>query len=155
MENLTSDIDSAAVAVENALPGLGQDGISAQRRSDSLAHADAKNRNLAAEVFDSSITDTRVSFWVSRPWADHQLGRILSDQLLERNLVIAVHGDGCAFKDQVLVDIPGERVIVIDQNDVRSGWNGQRWIGMARRVVCKLESGHVENVPITQAEYAA
>lgn len=51
---------------------------------------------------------------------DDQLRRILSSELLHSYLVIPVNRNCCALEHKVLVNVPGERVIVIDHNKVGS-----------------------------------
>lgn len=49
---------------------------------------------------------------------DNQLCWLLRYELLQSDLVVTVDCDCCAFKDEVLVDIPGERVIIVNHDKV-------------------------------------
>lgn len=51
-------------------------------------------------------------------WADNQLRWLLQNELLQSYLVIAVHSDCGAFEDEVLVDVPGEGVIIVNHDKV-------------------------------------
>lgn len=114
VQDFPSHVDPAAKAGNDAL----------------LAHANPKHGNFTAKILDGRLADTRVSVWMARPGADNQLSRLLCDQFLQGDFVIAVDGDGRTLQDEVLVDIPGERVIVIDQNDIGGSLNPLRLGGM-------------------------
>lgn len=53
-------------------------------------------------------------------WArtDNQLRWLFRNKLLECYLVVAIDGDCGAFKDEILVDIPGEGVIIVNHDKV-------------------------------------
>ena len=101
----------------------------------SLAHAHAENRDLAAVVLDGRIANARILLRVSWTWADYQLCRVFRDEIFEGNFVISVHGHFGAFEDEVLVDIPSERVVIVNEYDIGSGGYRRRWCGVAGRVV--------------------
>jgi len=101
----------------------------------SLAHAHAEDRDLAAIVLDGRIANACILLGVSWAWADYQLCRVFSDEIFEGNLVISVYGHFRAFEDEVLVDIPSERVVVVNEYYVGSGGDGRRGCGVAGRVV--------------------
>lgn len=86
----------------------------------SLSHTDSENRNLAGEMLDSISAYSGVGAWVTRARADDQLCWILSNEFLHSDLVIAVNCNCCALKHKVLVNVPGEGVVVIDHNKVGS-----------------------------------
>lgn len=100
-----------------------------------LSHANAKNRNFAAEVLDCLIANAGIFFRMAWPGADDQLSRLLGDQLFECDFIIAVDGHGGAFKDEVLVHIPSERVIVVDQDNIGGSVDRWRGVRMARGMV--------------------
>lgn len=52
--------------------------------------------------------------------ADDQLRWLLSSEFLHSYLVIAVNCNCCALEHQVLVNVPGERIVVINHNKVGS-----------------------------------
>ncbi len=74
---------------------------------------------------DGGSADSRISSdcWMARAGTDYKLRRLLCYQLVKRDLVVAENVNSCAFEDQVLVDIPGERVIVVDENEIGTGCN--------------------------------
>jgi len=84
----------------------------------SLSHAYAEYGYLSAKVLDGVIADTRIFFGVSWTWADYELGRVLGNQLIQGNLVVAVYRHHGALEDEILVHIPGERIVVINENDI-------------------------------------
>lgn len=86
------------------------------------AHANAQDRDLASKVPDDIPTDARVRGGVAGAGTDDDLGWVLFDQLFQGNLVIAEDMDRGALQNQVLVDIPGEGIIVVDQDEI-----GRRW----------------------------
>lgn len=61
------------------------------------AHADSQDGNLACKVANRISTDTRVCLRVARARADNELGGILLDQLLNRDLVISEDMDRGSF----------------------------------------------------------
>lgn len=68
-----------------------------KREEDLQAHADSQDRNLACKVANRISTDTRVRLRVARPRADNELGGILLDQLLYRDLVVSEDMDRGTF----------------------------------------------------------
>lgn len=102
---------------------------------DSLAHAHAEDGDLAAVVLDGGIADAGVARGVSRARAHDQLGGILSYELFEGDLIVSEDSDGGALEDEVLVDIPGEGVVVVDEDDVGGGRKGSGGDGVVGRVV--------------------
>lgn len=52
---------------------------------------------------------------------DDDLCRVEVDNLLQSDLVIPVDGATSAFEDEELVDVPGERVVIVDQDDIGAG----------------------------------
>lgn len=89
-------------------------------------------KHFAGKVLNGISTNARVGLGMSRSRADDQLGWLLVNQLRERNLVISEDGDVCAFENQVLVDVPGERVVIVDENQVgcrRNRWRRVRVVG--------------------------
>lgn len=62
--------------------------------------------------------------------ANDQLGRFLRNELVERDLVVSEDGHLGALEHQVLVDVPGKRVIVVNEDKVGGGRNQGRRIRM-------------------------
>lgn len=58
---------------------------------------------------------------MTRTGADDELGGFLGYQLVESDLVVPVYGNFGALKDEVLVHIPGEGVVVVYEDKVRGG----------------------------------
>lgn len=54
-----------------------------------------------------------VGLGVARPGTDDELGGILRDKLVEGDLVVAEDCHIGALEDKVLVDVPGEGIIVV------------------------------------------
>lgn len=56
---------------------------------------------------------------MARTRADNKLCRVLLYQLFDADLIIPKDMNRSSFKDKVLIDIPSERVVVVDQNEIR------------------------------------
>ena len=69
-----------------------------------------------------------------RARTDDQLCRLLVYELLERHLIIAVYCDGRPLEQEVLVDIPCERVVIVDEYEVV----GSRQTGSSNRLVGRV-----------------
>ena len=69
-------------------------------------------------MFDGISTNAGVGGGVARTGADDQLGRVLRNELVEGDLVIPEDMDGGPLKHQILVDVPGEGVIIVDEDQV-------------------------------------
>ena len=119
VQDLAGGGDLAAVDVEDAL----------------LAHADAEHGDPAGEVPDCVPADAGVRDGVARPGTHDQLRRSQRDQLLQRDLVVAVDRHLGPLEHEVLVDVPGEGVIVVDEHQVRSRGDRGRRIGVVGGVV--------------------
>lgn len=109
---------------------------------DSLSHTHSKHGNLASKVADGILADSRVCLGMSGARADDELCRFLRNQFLESNFIISIDGDSGAFKDEVLVYVPGERVVVVDQDKVGSCGDGCGRRRMAGRVVYQFQTRH-------------
>ena len=95
----------------SGLAGAGGDNVQ--------AHTDAKDGNFACEVTDGITADARVGRRVARSGTDNELGRLLLYQLLYGNFIVSEDVNGGALQDKILVDVPGERVIIINQDEIR------------------------------------
>lgn len=89
------------------------------------SHANSQDGDLASKVSDSIPADTAVSRGVTGTGADDELRWLLGNELVESNLVISENVHGGTLENQILIDVPGERVIVINHNQVRRRRN--RW----------------------------
>lgn len=138
-----------AVDVQYALPkeSLDERRKACQAAGNSLSHADAEDGNLSSKVPDSITTKARICLWVARARADHQLGRLLGDELVKSDLVIPVYRDGGTFQHEVLVDIVREGVVVVDEDEVGGGGEGRRWFRVVGRVINDLQRSHLEADP--------
>lgn len=114
----------------------------ASNQGDSLSHAHAEDRDLAAIVLDGGIANACIALWVSWARADHQLCRVLRDQVFEGNLIVSVYSHGRAFEDKVLIHIPGEGIVVVNEYNVGSARYRRRWRRIAGRMVNQREGGH-------------
>ena len=108
-------------------------------QDDSLSHAHAEDWNLAAIVLDSRIANACIALWMSRSGTDYQLGRILCDQLFDSDLIVSVYSHGRAFEDEVLIHVPGEGVVVVNEYNVGSGRYWWRGGGVVGRMVNQCE----------------
>lgn len=94
-------------------------------------------------MLDGVSTYTGIGGWMTGPWAYDELGRVLCNELRQRDLVIPEDGDCCPLKDEILIDIPGEGIIVVNQHEVRSRGNRRRWLRVLWRVVDNVQGGHL------------
>lgn len=84
----------------------------------SLSHTDTEDRNLACKMANSISTNTGIRLWMARTRAHNKLRRLFGDEFIQRNLIIAVDLDVGTLENEVLVDIVGKRVIVVDEDEV-------------------------------------
>ena len=68
---------------------------------------------------------------MTRSGTDDDLSRILLDQFLNSNLVVSDDLHGGAFKHKILINVPGEGIIVVDHDQSGRRWN---WRGRVRLV---------------------
>lgn len=81
-----------------------------------LAKTDSEDWNFAGEVEDRFAADSSISIWMSRAGTYNQLCRIFFDQFVQTDFVVSKDGDCSTFQHQVLVDIPGEGIVVVNEN---------------------------------------
>lgn len=81
------------------------------------------------------LADARIRVWVAGAGADDKLSWVFADQVFEGDFVVADDGDGGAFEDEVLVDVPCEGVIVVDEDEVGGGGERCSGGGLVRRMV--------------------
>jgi len=84
----------------------------------SLSHADTEDGNLPREMTDSILTDARVGERMARARTDDQLRWILRNEFVQGYLVIPIDRNSRAFEHEILIDVPGERVIIIDHDKI-------------------------------------
>lgn len=85
----------------------------------SQPHTDTKNWNLAGKVSNRVSADTRVGGGMARTRADNELSWVLFYQLFNGDLVISKNMNYGTLKNQVLINIPGKGVVVINENKIR------------------------------------
>lgn len=85
-----------------------------------LSHTDSEDWYLATEIPDGVDTYPYISVncWMAGAGTDYELCWPHCNQLIKLNLIVAENTDSRALKYKVLVDIPGEGVIVIDENEI-------------------------------------
>lgn len=138
MQDFSCEFDVTAIDVEHALSDYRIRQLAWQKwddESDSLAHADTKDRDLSCKMSNDIAADTRIGLRVARSRADDNLGWLFGDELLDGDLVVPDHITLGTRKAQVLVDVPGERVIVVNENQIRSRWNRVSRLGLMGGVV--------------------
>jgi hypothetical protein len=116
--------DRAAIVLDRArfpvhqLPGPYH--FSAERFAQGLmSEADSKHRNLAGEVTKQFDADPRFmrSAW---PWGDHDAVGVESLDLVNAQLVVAANVDFGAQFAEILHQVVGERVVVVENEDHRN-----------------------------------
>lgn len=60
---------------------------------------------------------------------DDQLGWVELNQFLQSDLIISENLNICSFEYEVLIDVPGEGVVVVDHDNILSGGD---WWGRGR-----------------------
>ena len=71
------------------------------------------------------------------------MGWVFGDQLVDCDFIIAVDGNGCALKAQVLVDVPGKGIVVVNENEIGGGGNWSGGLGIEGRMIDQTQVGHV------------
>jgi len=118
VQDLAGLLDCASEDREDALPDLGQLFTTLPQMGDSLSHTDPKHGYLAAEMTDRVFAEARIGFGVARPRTYNKLRWFLLDKLMKRDLIIAVDRNIGAFENEILVHIPRERIVIVDQDEV-------------------------------------
>ena len=81
-------------------------------------HADTKDGNLASEVLDCLLGDTRIGLGVAGTGGDEQKVDLQQGEVLFDDGIVSDHGHPRAEQAQLLVQVPGERVEIIDHEDI-------------------------------------
>lgn len=81
---------------------------------------------------DDIAAHSRVGLGMPRSRADDDLCRLLGNQFLYRNLVISIDSNSGAGENEVLVNVPGERIVVVNEDEVGSCWDGRRRVRLVR-----------------------
>lgn len=84
-------------------------------------------------------------------WTNHQLSRFQFCQLFHGNSIIAVDSDSGTFEDQILVDVPRERIEVVNEDDIGRIRKGRGCFWLLRRVVNQVESCHFDRAERMEA----
>ncbi len=79
---------------------------------------------------DGISADTGVGSGVPRARAYNELCGILLDEFLDADLVISEDMNGGALEHEILVNVPGERIVVVNQNKIRSRRDRRRRFGL-------------------------
>ena len=95
-------------------------------------HANAQNGDFSHEVCDGSLRDTRVRLWVSRSRGDHQRLDLQIGEILWGDGVVSDNDDISTEEAQRLVEVPGERVEVVNHQHFdrasEMGWKRHRFV---------------------------
>ena len=85
---------------------------------DLQAHANSEDGYLAGEILDGVPGDARVGLRV--PWArrDDEMVQLEERETGGADGVVAGDRDLCAAEEKLLVEIPGERVEIVDHEDI-------------------------------------
>jgi hypothetical protein len=79
-----------------------------------MPETDSEHGDFSREVLDGFGRDSPILDRFARTWRDDKVVRLESDQIIERDLVIAKDTDIRSEFSKVLHEVIGERVIVID-----------------------------------------
>jgi hypothetical protein len=83
------------------------------------AHTNAQHRNAACEVADRIARDTGVGDRVTRAWGDNEGTDLEEREAVCFDGVISDNGHVCTDECEVLIEVPSERVKVIDHKHVQ------------------------------------
>ena len=81
-----------------------------------VSEADAEERRRIGQTTQELGTDARVAR-TARPGAQHDRARLQREHAVDRERVVALHEDLDAETGERLVHVPGERVVVVEQED--------------------------------------
>src|ERR1700761_643548 len=81
-------------------------------------HTDAKNRDATSEMTDGIARYARVCDGVTWARGDDKRANLEQRDAFRWNSVVTNDGDICAKEGEMLVEIPSERVKIIDHEDV-------------------------------------
>lgn len=118
----------------------------------SQAHTNSQDRDLSRKVPDGIAADTGVSLGVSWARTDDKLSGIDLDQFLDGDLVVPEDVHGCPLEHQILVDVPGERVIVVNEHQIGRCGNRCSRLRLVRRVVNDFVRGHFSEILLPQSD---
>jgi hypothetical protein len=94
------------------------DGTTIHINDNLQAHTHTEDRDLPCKVLDGIGRDTRVGLRVTRAWRNNKM---LDLELREKGGVDSVVADDCDLgtrKTELLIEIPGERVKVVDHENI-------------------------------------
>lgn len=80
-----------------------------------LSHANAKYWDFASEMTYNFATYTCIGLGMARSWTEYKLRWFQCYQFLKSDLVVTKDCDRCSLKNKILVDIPGEGVIIVNE----------------------------------------
>ena len=79
-----------------------------------MTETNTEHRDFAIEVFDGIRRDTTIFDGFAWTWRDDEMVRLECDQLVQGNLVIAKDANIRAEFAEVLDEVVGEGVVIID-----------------------------------------
>lgn len=79
--------------------------------------------------------NTRIMLGMTGSRTDDNMGGLLGNQFIYSNLIVAEDDRRTSRKVQVLVDVPGEGVVVIDEDDLGGSWDLRQGLCLVRRVI--------------------
>jgi hypothetical protein len=136
VEPFSSRAYFTSVDIKHALPIDSQRWRCGERYiRNSQSHANSKNWDFTSKVSDHIPAYTRVRAGVTGSRANNNLGRVLLNEFVQCDLVIAEDMDSSALQDKILVNIPREGVVVIDQDEIGSSGDRRRGLRLVWRVI--------------------
>ncbi len=90
-------------------------------------------------MLDRISTDSRICSGMSWARANDQLGWIECRKSLYSNCIVAENGYTGTFKDKVLINIPGERIEVVNQDHICCIFQGRSCLRLIWRVIYEVE----------------
>jgi hypothetical protein len=83
-----------------------------------LSQTHSQYGNLARKVKDSFTADSSVGVRMAGAGTDYKLGGIIFYQFVQRYFIVSKDGDGRSLEHQILVYIPREGVIIVNENQI-------------------------------------
>src|SRR2546422_10508837 len=115
---------------------VGANHLAAEDLADALVpQADPQDWDLTGEPLDDGAADPGVGR-AAGSWRDHDRRRFLPHGLLDRDLVVPDHFGRVAQLTQILDEVPGEGVVVVDHEDHES--NPRAASRTASSIACPL-----------------
>lgn len=141
MQDFAGELDITTINIEHALSNYRIRQLSWPKRDDEhdlLAHADTEDGDLASKMSNDISANARIRVRMAGPGTDDKLGWLFGDELVNGDFVVPDHLTFGTGEAQVLVDIPSEGVIVVNEDQVGSCRDRVSRLGVVRGVINQI-----------------